>query len=33
MFFLGAVEAPGFFSKGAILGSHAGDLRENGLRR
>lgn len=33
VFLLGAVEAPGFHSEGAILGSHAGNLRENGLRR
>lgn len=29
----GAAEAPGFHSEGAELGSHAGDLQENSLRR
>ena len=30
---LGAVEAPGFHPEGAVLGPHAGDLWEDGLRR
>lgn len=33
VFFLGAVEAPGFHPEGAVLGPHAGDLREDGLGR